>query len=59
MGIFTNKDGDYSVTKIGSASAASLFTAAALWSSLYINEARQVSLEVRFGDVVDTVTEPA
>ncbi len=57
LNFFKNKNGDLSATKIGTTTLAGLFTAASLWSGIYINEARQVSLEVRFGDVVDTVTE--
>lgn len=62
MGFFTKED-DRGRTKarvgrIATTSLASLFTATALWSGLYINEAREVSLEVRFGKVVDTITDP-
>lgn len=35
-----------------------LFLAATLFSGLYINEAREVSLEVKFGDVVDQEDTP-
>lgn len=45
-------------TRIAGTGIASTFAALATASTFYINEARQVSLEIRFGDVVDTVTDP-
>lgn len=62
MGILTSTDRhgqtQYSIPKIAGSSIAGLFAASALWGSIYVNEAREVSLEVRFGNVVDVVTEP-
>lgn len=62
MGIFT-KEGRHGEDelrwgRIAGASISGLATAAALVGSLYVNEAREVSLEVTFGKVTNVITEP-
>lgn len=62
MGLFTKTDRNGQiyprVGRIAGASVTAVFGAAALLSSVYVNEAREVSLEVSFGQVTDVVTEP-
>lgn len=62
MGIFTKETNHgHKELRIGrtvGAGITGLFAAAALAGSIYINEAREASLEVMFGNVTETITEP-
>ncbi len=55
---YQNEDGGLRATRIAGTVATAFLAAATAWSGLYVNEGRQITLEVLFGNIVDQVNSP-